>query len=215
MNTALALLSWPLKGLSDLVSGAGRWLVSDFRHIAIAALALLAAITWLRLDAAAEDRNEWQSRSAIWEAAAGEWKAAHEAMFASLQISRKAAAEADRENAARVGREMEQLKKRTADDYEIRLADTGAALERLRHELARSGSAPDGGSGGAATPLPTALTARCRAFGAANCDALLAALPDQLAAAEDNTAKLIALQDWARGTLAIDFSGTAPATAER
>ena len=39
----------------------------------------------------------------------------------------------------------------------------------------------------------------------------LAALPGTLGAAEDNTSKLIALQDYVRGLLAIDFTGAQPA----
>lgn len=111
----------------------------------------------------------------------------------------------DRANAARVEREMALVRERTAHEYEDRLADTRLALGELRDRLARTSAGSEGH--GATAGLPDPYAARCAAFGYASCDALLTALPDVLAAAEDNTGKLIALQEWARGVLAIDLNG--------
>ncbi|MFZ5749079.1 MAG: hypothetical protein ACOY45_15650 [Pseudomonadota bacterium] len=131
--------------------------------------------------------------------------AAHAKFVADAAAASAAAAAAAEANVARVRREFAAINERTEDAYQARLDDTAGALERVRRDLADIAARDTSDTGGAR--VPAALTARCRALGAADCDALLAALPDLLAAAEDNTGKLIALQDWVRAALAVDFAG--------
>ena len=156
-----------------------------------------------RLAERTEERDAARARAV-------EWAEAHAALIADVAAKRRAAAEADRANAERVAREMDEIRERTADAYQDRLDDTRAALDRVRGQLAAiDAAAAEGDSDGGAPAVPAGLTARCRAFGAADCDALLDALPDLLAEAETNTGKLIALQGWARSILAVDFEGEA------
>lgn len=203
----LAAALWPLRKASGAIAALLRWLLADIRHLAIAGLALFALVLWLRLDQVAAARDDWQASSARWQRVAGAWQGAARHIFADVEQARRDAAELDTRNVARVEREMTATIERTANDYQTRLSDRDVALERLRDELARAGAAITGGGGGAEQAVPEPFTARCRAFGAADCDALLAALPDQLAAAEENTARLIGLQGYVRTILAIDFSG--------
>ena len=199
--------------LRSAAGGALRWLFADLRNLLVVALAVLAFVVWQQRDAARHDATDWQAAADKWREATGAWQDAHADLIARVEAERAAAAAADRANAARVERQYQLIAERTADDYETRLADTGAALERLRDDLERARTAAPGGGGGREPDLSGDLAARCRAFGAADCDALLAALPDQLAAAETNTATLIALQDWARSVLAVDI-GNEVAAAE-
>lgn len=199
------------------------WAVKDIRNAIM--LALAAALGWTVWTAheLGTSRDHWQAISGKFEHAATtaldaawKWKAARDTLAADVVAKQKAAAEADAANVARVKAEGAQINERTAHDYQARLDDTGAALERLRDQLAAAAAATvgDQGDGGTAA-VPAAYTARCRAFGAADCDALLAALPGKLAAAEDNTSQLIGLQDYVRSTLAIDYSGAAAKPAEQ
>ncbi len=221
MTWLLAILGFGKRlwgGFLDLLGCFLGWLGKDFRHIVITALAVLVLVFWWRMDSLAADRDEiatdrdkWKVAALDWRDATHAWQRAHAQLRGDVAQARIDAAEADRANAARVAAEIEQIRERTADDYENRLADSAAALERLRGQL--SGQPRDtattaaSGSGGRTEVLPAGYTARCQAFGAASCDALLAALPGQLAAAEDNTSKLISLQDYVRGLIAVDFSG--------
>lgn len=203
--TLLKLLGWPLKALWIVVSGWWHWASEDLRHVAISILAVALLWNGMGWRTAAHQRDAEAAAAASWKAKAGEWQAAHGRLVKNIAAKRAAAEAADRANAARVDKEFEAIRQRTADDYEDRLDDTRAALERVRGQLAQIAAGDPGERGAAAVPAP--LTARCRALGAADCDALLAALPDQLAAAEDNTAKLIALQAYVRSMLAIDYLG--------
>ena len=203
------VLGAPLRWLGSLAASLARWLVEEPVRAAILALMLNALAHWLIIDPGLRaERDAQQARAVAGEALAGEWKAAHDRLATGMARARLLAGEADRRNAARVAAEMDAIRERTAHDYQDRLGDSRAALDRLQRELAAAGAAgaaADPG-GGAAAAVPAALAARCRAFGAADCDALLAALPGLLSAAEDNTAKLIGLQDWARAIVAVDFS---------
>ena len=206
-----SLLLWPLGKLGALVRALFAWLGRDFRNVAITVLALAGALLWWTLGSTRSERDTARASATTWETSAKDWQAARDELANSTRQASLAAAQADKANAARVAAELDKVKERTANDYQDRLADSRAALERLRRDLAAAGAQTDPGGGGAAA-VPPALGARCRAFGAADCDALLAALPDLLSAAEDNTAKLIALQDWARSMLAVDFSGSGAGT---
>jgi hypothetical protein len=140
-------------------------------------------------------------------ASADEWEAEFNAFVIDVAAKQRAAAEADRANIARVKAEFAALNERTVDDYEARLAGSAAAAERLRNRLARAEAepAPQGGSLGSAAGVPGTYTARCQAFGAADCDGLLRGLPVVLAEAQANTDKLVALQRYVAGSTLIDF----------
>lgn len=205
-------------GIGKAVAGLFAWILDDARHLAIAGLIALLAINVagnaIARRTLADERDRWRTASARWQAAshkwrdaAQAWKGAHGRLVANVGQAQRAAAEADRRNVARVAAEFATINERTVDAYRNRLDDTRAAGERLRVELDRI-AAGDPRDGRAAT-VPAPLTARCRAVGAADCDALLAALPGLLTEAERNTAKLIALQDYTRAMLAIDYSGEA------
>ncbi len=204
----LSLLTWPLGKLAKIGAALWRWLTADFRRLAIAALLLALGLAHHAGNEAREDLVAERAEAARWEKSARAWQDAHDGLAERTRQARLAAAEADRHNAERVERELAAITERTADDYQDRLADSRAALERVRRDLAAATRADPGGGG--AAHLPGAYTARCRALGAADCDALLAALPDTLSAAEENTAKLIGLQDWALSMLAVDYSGDGP-----
>ena len=213
MTWALFLVA-KLRPFGGFLGGALRWLFSDFRHLVIAALAIGAGWLWLQLGMARQTVADWQAlagkraeRVVELEDIARSWQATFTALTIDIARQRAAAKASDEANARRVEREFAAITERTEDDFEARLADSAAALERVRGELARAGAARPGGSGGGEPDLSGNLSARCRALGAADCDALLAALPDQLAAAEANTAKLIALQDWARQISLVDLTG--------
>ncbi|MFZ5747165.1 MAG: hypothetical protein ACOY45_05845 [Pseudomonadota bacterium] len=197
----LTALKLPIAPLAAL----WRWLGEDARHMALAALLMAAGWCGWQWHRVAADRDAQAAAAVKWQANAKAWEAAHAKLVADVQAARVAAEAADRANAARAAREFDQIRERTADAYEKQLDDTSAALDRLRRDLAKATAGNPGDGAGAR--VPAALAARCRAFGAADCDALLAALPDVLAAAEENTGKLIALQDWARSVLAVDVSG--------
>jgi hypothetical protein len=198
------------KGLVHLAAAGLQWLFENPLRLVVVLLAAwmvwLQALTIPHLEA---NRDKWHAVAGQWEDNAHAWQAAHARLLANVRAAQLAAAAADRANVARVKREYQAINERTTDAYEARLSDTRAALERVRQQYAAA-AAGDPRDGGRAD-VSGALTARCQALGAADCDALLAALPDRLAAAEDNTGKLIALQDWVRSTLLIDFSGNGAA----
>lgn len=202
---AIGIGSWLRAAAGALL----RWLFTDIRHLLLVGLAALALVFLYQREAARGETEDWKVAATKWESATGRWRAAHIKLWTDMMDARAAAADADRRHVARIEAQQTAIIERTKHDYESKLADTRAALRELHRRIDRAAAAADSDGGGAATPVPGRLDARCRAFGAADCDALLAALPHLLAAAEDNTAKLIALQDWAKGLLAIDWTGAA------
>lgn len=200
----LWLIGWPFRAIGAVLAAWWRWASEDARHIVISGLLILlggACIVGLsaRADVATQTR-----RAEAAENNARAWRAAHAKLVADVSAAQKKAAAADRANVARVAAEFARINERTADDYQDRLADSATAVQRVRDRLAAIAARNPGDGNGPA--VPEAVTARCRAFGAADCDALLAALPGQLHAAEANTAQLIALQDYVRSALAVDYS---------
>lgn len=189
------------------------WLFEDWRRVAAAiAIAVFLFMAWeirslngdLKDQVALTTKEKTRADNA--EHDFGLLKDQHYNFVADVQAKQQEAERLDQANVARVARRMEQIKERTAHEYEARLVDTLGALDRLRKRIA-AGTTAESGSHSKAADMPDDYAARCKAFGYANCDALLTALPDLLAAAEDNTAKLIALQQWARGVLAVDLTG--------
>ncbi len=196
----------PAKWLWDAAVRSQDWLLDKPVRAILLLFALHVAAHQFFIDPKLRaERNKWQTASATWQEAAGKWQQAHDQVIANVRRQRARAAEMDRQNAARVEREQARVIEETKRAYQVDLADSRAAAEQLRQRLAHAAAA--GGSDSGAAPVPGDFTARCRAFGAADCDALLAALPGQLTEAEENTNKLIRLQDWARGLLSIDMNG--------
>lgn len=202
-----SLLGLPFRAIGRALAGWWRWASEDGRHAAISGLLILLVVNaWVGWRASV-DRDGWRGKATVAMADAKAWKAAHTKLVTDVAAAQKAAAAADRANVARVAAAFTQINQRTAHEYQDRLGDSAAAVQRLRDQLAQIAARNPGGRG--EPPVPEAITARCRAFGAADCDALLAALPGQLHAAEANTAQLIALQDYVRSLLAVDYAGEA------
>lgn len=199
---------------TELARGWLRWLLSDFRHIVITALAILAVWLVWQWNGAKDQRDRWQESSAKWQKASTAWQAAHATLLADVQRERELALADDIANAARVQREQTEIIERTADEYEARLADSRAAAARVQRQLETATLADSDHSDGGGTDLPDPHAARCRAFGASDCDAFFTALPAKLTAAEENTAKLISLQDYVRSTLLIDWGSIDPRSAD-
>ncbi len=216
----LGVGKWALRGVGKLFGALLGWLLADFRHMVIAGLIALVAVFWfvtvpgLKSDLANETAraNREALNAEDWMVSAEEWKRTHTDFVADVAAKQLAAAEADRANIARVKAEFAAINERTVDDYEARLAGSAAAAERLRDRLASAEAepAPESGSLGSAEVLPGSYTARCQAFGAADCDGLLRQLPWVLAEAQANTDQLVGLQQYLAGSALIDFGSEAP-----
>lgn len=181
------------------------WCFATPYRALVSGLLLALAIALFRLWRLDAERDDWRSAARDYESAYLAWQGAFHKLVVDVELGRVEAAKLDRENADRVSAELETIKRETADDYDKALADTRAAAERLRRQLAQA--ATEDRSGGGTAAMPGDYSARCAAFGYADCDTLLAALPGLLTAAEENTAKLIALQAWVKAMLAIDLNG--------
>lgn len=206
-----------LSGLWKLLCKLFDWLLADFRHVAIFVLGVAVAWAYLltipNLKADLSTQTARADREAMlaetWRVSAEDWERGYTDFVQLVMAAQIAAAEADRANIARVEAEFAAINERTADDYEARLAGSAAAAERLRDRLARAeaDAALAGGSLGGDAGEPVDLTARCQAFGAADCDGLLRQLPWVLAEAQANTDKLVPLQQWVASSALIDLSG--------
>ncbi len=197
-----------------------KWLLQDFRHIALVLLFCLTAIMFFRANAMEQSRDDWRAASgqwqqtaAKWQDATAAWQGAHRQLVTDVQLRTAEAEAADRARKDRIDRQQQAAIERTANDYENRIAAIRADAERLQQHTRRAAATADHQSGGAATDMPGPDQARCRAYGAADCDAFFAALPGILAEAETNTAKLTGLQSYIAELLALDWQGdnaTAP-----
>lgn len=131
-----------------------------------------------------------------------EERAAHLATIENVRIGREAAAELDRQNAARVAAQAAAINERITDELEATVSSYAARNDRL---LGRIRSLEAASGGGGATDMPGDPKATCRAFGAADCDDLAARMTDAQASID----RLIALQDWVRGVTGIEVNGVA------
>ncbi|NJM51596.1 MAG: hypothetical protein HC843_12610 [Sphingomonadales bacterium] len=200
------------KKIGGWIVGGIAWLFDDWRRLAGLAVILAFAFFVLQnrslrsdlVDQVAATAKEAKRADAA-EIDFDQLKQQHYSFVADVQAKTAEAERLDRENAARVDREMITIRERTAHEYEVRLSDTRNALDQLRQRIADASAGSEGHGDG--TDMSDAYAARCKAFGFADCDTLLAALPELLAAAEENTATLIELQNWVRSTLAIDLDG--------
>lgn len=127
-------------------------------------------------------------------------RAAHDQTKRNVAQGRKAAAELDRQNAARVAAEAAAINERLTHELETRTRTYADRSARLLAQV-RALEASAGGSG--AAPVPGDPDATCRAFGAADCEDLAARMIDGQASID----KLIALQAWVTGVTAIDTNG--------
>lgn len=192
--------------LRELASAFLRWLLSDFRHIAITALAVIAFGLWWQSSANAERAQKWYDTAGTWRRAALDWQTAHETLTGNVQRQTAAALAADLDHKERVDAQQRAIIERTDHDYQSRIASIRADAGRLRQQLDLA-QAANSESGGSTAGVPGADDARCRAFGAADCDQFFERLPTLLAEADTNTAKLTGLQAYIRDLLAIDWQG--------
>lgn len=202
----LRLLGWA-RSLLDIAKRGLRWILSDWRHIVIAVLAVIAVVTLVQRNDARDGEAKAIATAKSNLAWGKRWQSAYGRLLADTEEERRVAAELDRANAQRVTAELQRVKERTAHDYETRLVDTRAALGSLQSRLARAST---GDSGGGNPTGGDTFGARCQAFGAADCDTLFATLPTTLAAAERNTAALIGLQEYICNLLATDWGNAEP-----
>lgn len=196
-----------LLGVWGRIKSGVKWCFATPARAFVTLLLIAIAVLLFRLWRVDGDRDDWRKASGQWEAAARSWETALNKLVVDVEQGRLQAAKMDEANKARVAREMAKIRKDSADDYQKLEADTAAAVGRLRGKLAQI--ATEDRSGGGAAAMPGDYTARCKAFGAADCDALFAALPGMMAEAEGNTNKLIALQAYVNGILAVDMNGEA------
>jgi hypothetical protein len=127
-------------------------------------------------------------------------RAAHDQTVRNVELGREAARELDRQNAARVAAEAAAINERLTHELETRTRTYADRSARLLAQV-RALEAAAGGSG--AAPVPGDPDATCRAFGAADCEDLVARMTDAQASID----KLIPLQAWATGVTAIDVNG--------
>ena len=205
-------LGLKLLGIGKKIVGGIAWLFDDWRRLAGLAVILAFAFVILQnrsLRSDLEDQiaatTKETKRADGAELEFDQLKEQHYSFVADVQAKTAEAERLDRVNAARVDREMKAIRERTVHDYEVRLSDTRNALDQLRQRVATASAGSEGHGDG--TDMSDAYAARCKAFGFADCDTFFAALPELLAAAEDNTATLIELQNWVRDTLSIDLDG--------
>lgn len=189
-----------------------KWMFADFRRAIICGLIAAVIMLTINLSAEKQSRDAMQVRAEQAESDYALLNLYYDNLIADIARERDAAAAADAANVAAKNDRQKIQNQRINDDLKIRLADTRHALVQLQHRLQTQNTANDK-SDGAIADMSGYYSARCIAFGYASCDGFFAALPGQLAAAEDNTARLIALQDWALSVMAIIGDQSDPALA--
>lgn len=208
MTAFLGIVFGGFNWARDIASAILQWLLADLRHAAIAALAVLTIGLWWQNSALAEDRGKWRTAAGTWKGAALDWQTAHETTIENVAQRTAQALAADQQRKTRIEAQQRAIIERTDHDYQSRIDAIRADAGRLRQQLDLAQTANGDGGVGAAH-LPGSPEPRCRAFGAANCDEFFDRLPELLAAADTNTAKLIELQAYVRGLLALDWTGGA------
>jgi hypothetical protein len=188
--------------LMAAVTGFFKWLFADFGRVVIFGLIIIIAYGFLALSSLQKARDAQAARASNAEAKYDDMVQIYDTFVADIVARQSAAAARDAANAARKFAAQKIQNERITNDYQSRLADGRNAAVQLRQRIEQAAAARHNGNSGGA-PMPSDFAAECRAFGAADCAAFFAALPDQLAAAEDNSAKLIGLQDWAVGAIHI------------
>lgn len=199
-----------LKGVSDAL----RWLLSDWRHLALSACALV--LGWLLVFTLPALRGDLAKAQAAIKAE----RAAHQDTVNSF---RAASAEAQRKaeaHVARVRAEQEEISDAILSDYRGRLAAVTARFERLRARAAGAGADP-GGAGRARLPAAAAAPGgAARSPGALDLPAAGAVSPcppglvcltlDQAERASQDALRHDALIDWVIAQARLDVSPKEP-----
>lgn len=187
------------------------WLFQDWRRIIMAVMSVgLIFMLWqngaLKNDVAKAHNQiaAEKDRTAMAKTAFVNMRNQYQDFAQEVAQKQKQAAAQDAANVRRVAREFANINERTNQDYENALDDSHIALKRLRERLQ---IATEDRGERQQSDLPHDYSAECAAFGAADCALFFAALPDQFAAAEDNSEKLIALQNYVRAILQINING--------
>ena len=196
----IGTIAWALLGG---LGKALRWLLGLARDYPwqTAVIVLAGALVWT-FRSWGIDHRDLTDQLADANGTIAEERAAHDQTIRNVEMGRKAAAELDRKNAARVAAEAAAINERLTHELETRTHTYAARADRLRARLAAL-EAGDGGGGNA--PVPGDPDATCRAFGAADCADLVARMTDGQASID----RLVALQAWARGVGAIEVNGEA------
>jgi hypothetical protein len=163
----------------------------------IAGIALSLALAVLLVVEKGETRH-WKTQSGRFEQLYANERAAFAATVADYRAAADAARAADRANATRIAAEQHAISKRTANDYQARLAAAHALARRLRGEAA--GGAADPGRRRAA-PVPGLPAPASRADEAAGEDRLPDA--DALTATEQ-AIQLDELIKWVQAQASVD-----------
>jgi hypothetical protein len=187
---------WLLGGLGKLLRGA-LGLIRDYPWQA-AVIGLAVALLLMFRQWGIDHRNLTDELAEVNGLVADE-REAHDQTIRNVEQGRKAAAELDRKNVARVAAEAAAINERLTDELETRTRTYAARADRLRARLAALEAAAVGGG---TAPVPGDPDATCRAFGAADCADLVARMTD----AQRSIDKLIPLQAWATGVTAIDVN---------
>lgn len=194
----IGTIAWVLLGGIGKVM---RWLLGLARDYPwqAAVIALTCALLWT-FRSWGIDHRDLADQLAEANGLIADERAAHDQTIRNVEMGRKAAAELDRKNAARVAAQADAINERLTHELEARTRTYAARADRLRARLAALG-AGDGGGGNA--PVPSDPDATCRALGAADCADLAARMTDAQASID----RLVALQAWAREVGAIEVNG--------
>ena len=196
----MGAIFWLLGGLGKAL----RWLLGLARDYPwqTAVIVLVGALLWT-FRSWGIDHRDLTDQLADANGTIAEERRAHEQTIENIMQGRTAAAELDRQNAARVAAEAAAINERTIRDLETRTRTYAARADRLRAQLAALGA---GQGGGGTAPVPGDPDATCRALGAADCADLVARMTDAQASID----RLVALQAWAREVSAIEANAPEP-----
>lgn len=175
LGIGLSLLGIGKNLLSWLTAGV-KWLFGAWERIVIAAL--LAACLWLYVGKAAET-----ARADKMTTVAAKWESAYILVIEAQRLATIAA----EKNKARVEAEYQEINNEAEQDYERRLADSRAALQRW---MQNRGSAASQGDGTGKPEMPAPVVP-------ATASPVVSVRIEDLEIAADNYAQLTALIAWA------------------
>lgn len=176
MTFLLSLLGIGKNLLSWLKSGIA-WLFADIHRIAIAVL--LGCCIFLYVGKQAETRRADKMTTV-----AAKWESAYVLMIEAQRLATIAA----EKNKARVEAEYQEINNEAEQDYERRIADSRAALQRFLRQNSRSAASQGNGTSKPEMPAPTMPEAA---------QTLIPVRIEDLEIAADNYAQLTALIAWA------------------
>ncbi|HEY9092032.1 hypothetical protein [Parasphingorhabdus sp.] len=199
----LGLLSG-FKWLVSLITALIRWAVENPGSALFCLLVAVTVWTWLCIIPSKNHEIVVQSDAkTILAKRYQDEVTAHNATIIGYIAATRTAEELDKQNIARVEREVAAVAEKEREKYEIRMASYAGRADRLqqRIEQLQTSSLNSGGRADAAMSGHTDAT--CRAFGAADCQDLAARITD----AQRSIDKLIGLQAFYAGTALIDVNG--------